>query len=130
MFPQSDIDGSALVLNPASLVLVTQNYSIFVEHLARFADPKMLFFTKGYICITHANGILQWREGIAYIFSMGGLSGILNQYTFIKLGILFTLLHPSFLLGFCFKCLFFFSHLHCHSFRYVFNLILHDKKKN
>lgn len=33
----------------------------------------MLLFTKGYICITHANGILQWREGIAYIFSMGGL---------------------------------------------------------
>lgn len=53
---------------------------LFPRHLVRFVGPGMLLFTKGYICITHAKGILQWREGIAYIFSMGGLSGILNHY--------------------------------------------------
>lgn len=36
--------------------------------------------SEGYICITYANSILQWRECIAYIFRMGGLSGTLNHY--------------------------------------------------
>lgn len=40
----------------------------------------MPLLSDGYICITYANGILQWREGIAYIFRMGGLSGVLNHY--------------------------------------------------
>lgn len=40
----------------------------------------MQVFTDGYICITHAKGILQWRECIADILGMGGLTGILNQY--------------------------------------------------
>lgn len=80
MLPQCNRGGSALALHLTSLVFVSQNYSIFTEHLARFAGPEVLLFTKGYICITHANGILQWCEGIAYIFSMGGLSGILNHY--------------------------------------------------
>lgn len=78
MFPQSNIGGSALVLHPASLDFGIQSYSIFTEHLTPFACPEMLLFTQGYICITHAKGILQWCKGIAYIFSMGGLSGMLN----------------------------------------------------
>lgn len=40
----------------------------------------MQVFSDGYICITYANSILRWRECIAYIFKMGGLSGILNHY--------------------------------------------------
>lgn len=49
-------------------------------------EPKFCFslikqvLSDGYICITYANGILQWCESIADIFRMGGLSGILNHY--------------------------------------------------
>lgn len=66
MFPQSNIGGSALVLLLASLVFVSKNYFIYTEHLARFAGPELLLFTKGYICITHAKSILQWREGLRF----------------------------------------------------------------
>lgn len=40
----------------------------------------MQVLNDGYICITYANGILQWCECITDIFRMGGLSGILNNY--------------------------------------------------
>lgn len=62
----------------------------------------MLVFGDGYICITYADGILQWRECIPRIFRMGGLL-VFQTIIFINPGSLSTLLDPLFLLTFPFK---------------------------
>lgn len=75
----------------------------------------MLLFDMGYICITHAKGILQWREGIAYIFNMGGLSGILNHYFLLTLAFFspFFILLSS--LGFAISACFFAFFIRTHA---------------
>lgn len=62
-------------------LLIHVNTQLLSEMQPKFNfSPIMQVFSDGYICITHANGIPRWRECIAYIFRMGGLSGTLNHY--------------------------------------------------
>lgn len=61
--------------------MISVNTQFLCETEPKFnLSPIMQVLSDGYICIAYANSILQWRECIAYIFRMGGLSGILNHY--------------------------------------------------